>query len=76
MLELCLNGARDFLFCLVVTEEVKRFSPIFLRGWFGLVEKLCLLGVAPSIEFKGVVSPVEARCSPKGDCYQDFCRYG
>ena len=63
-LEHRLNGAGKYLFCSVVTEEVKRFSfegRGFHGGWAVLAEKLRSLGVIPSVEIRGVVSPVKAR---------------
>ena len=61
------NGAGRFLFCLVLTKEVKRFSLIFLErrshlgGWSIMAEKLCSLGIVPSSEIKGAISPVEVK---------------
>ena len=80
-LEHRLNGAGKYLFCSVVTEEVKRFSfegRGFHGGWAVLAEKLRSLGVIPSVEIRGVVSPVKARRTQnKGTVnWWNLCRGG
>ena len=70
-LERYLNEAGRFLFCAVVTEEVKRFSLIFLEGrghlggWVVLDEKLHYLGIIPFSEIKELGSSVEVKSIPK-----------
>ena len=65
------NEAGRFLFCAVVTEEVNRFSLIFLEGrghlggWVVLDEKLHYLGIIPFSEVKELGSSVEVKSIPK-----------
>ena len=73
------NGAGRFLFCLVITEEAKRFLLIFpqgrghLGGWPVLMKKLHFLGIVPSSKVRGVVPPVGVRSSPKeGTAFGSF----
>ena len=65
------NEAGRFLFYVVVTEEVKRFSLIFpegrgrLGGWVVLAKKLRSLGIIPFSEVKELGSSVEVKSIPK-----------